>query len=92
MALKGSSQKFETLADQSCKLAVYFPIEFKKKVLELDGGEMMCMNIEEYEALMSGEQQAVPVKFITGLQTLDEALETVQAILSDLKDSAKEKK
>ncbi len=52
--------------------------------------EVVIMTVSEYEALTSGNNLMIPSSFVMKLITLDEALETVRAILEDMKDSTKE--
>jgi len=81
MHVKGSAQKFETLQDGSCKLSTYYPREFKKQVLELEGDEIVTMSLSDYNALVSvadGKSIVVPQRFIDFLKiirtTADDAI------------------
>ncbi len=61
------------------------------QVAHYDGmDDCWIMTNEEKEALTSGKNLMIPASFALKLITLDEALETVRAILEDLKDSTKE--
>jgi len=73
MHIKGSAQKFETLQDGSCKLSTYYPREYKKQVLELEGGEVVTMSIRDFNIMMEileGKAFAVPQRFIDFIKTI----------------------
>ena len=72
--IKGSAQKYETLQDGSVKLSIYYPREFKKQVLDLEGDEVATMSLGEYEALKEGFTGSISTEFadrlIGGLEAL----------------------
>lgn len=60
------------------------------QVAHYDGlDDAWIMTNEEKEALTSGKNLMIPASFVMKLLTLDEALETVRAILEDLKGNAR---
>lgn len=65
--VEGSAQKFETLADQSCKLSIYYPRELKRKVLELEGEIVVSMLFSEYQALKEGYKGSIDLSMANDL-------------------------